>query len=334
MKFFASLFFPFLLWATSLQAQSGIAAPNKTVTPDSLAKKLIAGKDTDREKVAAFFQWITSNIAYDMQRFNRAAHPRNKKVQPDTTYDDKSLNERIAYGVLKKGRAVCDGYARLFKTFCDYAEIPATIITGYARSDGDHEKYRFEVNHSWNAVYLDSSWHLLDATWASGYVLSNTNEFVQSYDGSYFLTPPEKFIRNHYPEDLEWALLTNPPTLKEFDRSPFKPSAFLKYKIAAYKPGAGIIKARVGDTVSIDLELAEAHLMKPMAANYLSDFFPFSKPLSWISLKQAATISRNKLRYTFVVPKEVVDWVDIIYNNDVVLRYWFQLQAEQLVSWH
>jgi Uncharacterized protein involved in cytokinesis, contains TGc (transglutaminase/protease-like) domain len=29
---------------------------------------------------------------------------------------------------------------------------------------------RFAVNHTWNSVYIDSTWYLLDVTWASGVV--------------------------------------------------------------------------------------------------------------------------------------------------------------------
>ena len=191
-----------------------------------LAKQLAALGSTDKEKVRAIFRWITENIAYNVTPIGR------KKNTPVLFYeepDDSSaslppLNERVAAKVLYKGVAFCEGYARLFKTLCDHAGIKAEIIYGYARTNNNK---RFGVNHAWNAVYLDSAWHVLDVTWASG-IVTFTNEYIRQYNDYYFLTPPEQFIRDHYPEDPQWSLLEYPPVYREYNQSPFRYSGYVK----------------------------------------------------------------------------------------------------------
>ncbi|MDB5195649.1 MAG: hypothetical protein JWP88_19 [Flaviaesturariibacter sp.] len=289
-------------------------------TPDSLAYYLTAPYSTDLQKVRSIFRWVADHVAYDIQRFNRPATTTRYKTVYDTTYESRALNERVAYSVLKKRKAVCYGFTRLFQALCDYAGIRCAIVSGYARSEGDHTTSSFIANHNWNAVYIDSAWHLVDVTWASGYITMPSNEFVQSFDESYFFARPEQFIRNHYPEDLAWTLLANPPALKEFDHSPFKPMAFLKYGIATYYPAGGVIDAAVGDTIRVELALS-SKLPKAIAASSPDDDRPPFQPASWVYLKPEGHRPGKPLVYTYIVPPTAADWLNIVYNEDVVLRY-------------
>ena len=152
---------------------------------DTLAKQLASLGKTDREKVRAIFRWITEHIDYNVMPFGqRKKIPRQFYKEPD--YSNAALpplNERIAAKVLNTGVAFCDGYSRLFKTLCDHAGIKAEVIYGYARTNNNR---RFAVNTAWNSVYIDSSWYLLDVTWASG-VVSYGNEYIRQYNDFYFL---------------------------------------------------------------------------------------------------------------------------------------------------
>jgi len=153
--------------------------------PASLAQNLIASHNTDRQKVTAIFRWITDNISYKLIPTYQRNVSKRKQVaeEEEDTSALKPLNERVAETVLKEKMGVCNGYARLFTTLCDYAGIRSEIITGYAKTNANKPGTRFGANHYWNAVYFDSSWHLLDATWASGYVTRQGTEFVHDYDG-------------------------------------------------------------------------------------------------------------------------------------------------------
>ena len=189
---------------------------SRLLSPQQLAASLTASYHTDIDKVRSIFSWIANNISY----YVRPRHtPPNNTINNDDANDTsalKPLNERVAEGVLIKRMAFCDGYARLFKTLCDYAGITSELITGHAKTSNKKKADQtFRSNHRWNAVMIDSTWHLLDVTWASGY-LSYSNDFVRHFDDRYFMSPAEIFIRDHYPEDVQWTLLPSPPTFKDY----------------------------------------------------------------------------------------------------------------------
>jgi len=57
---------------------------------------------------------------------------------------------------------VCEGYAKLFKYFCDQFDVPCMIVIGSSSSGG-------EVDHMWNNAQMeDGAWYLVDVTWDDG----------------------------------------------------------------------------------------------------------------------------------------------------------------------
>ena len=295
--------------------------------PDSLARKLVASYTNDLQKVRAIFRWITENIAYKTSsRYKRVSSYRNShiEIEDDDTGVLKPLNVRVAENVLRKREAVCDGYSRLFKTLCDAAGVRSQTIIGFARGE-NRGGIKFRSNHSWNAVYIDSAWHLLDVTWASGF-MSFGGDFVKHFDEKYFLTPPDQFIQDHFPEDLQWTLLADPPTLREFHHSPFKHSAFIKHKILSYKPSDGIIEASVGDRLVFELETSETKDNLMVASGNMSD----SSLLSalWLFAKPSAIKTGNKLSYTYTVENAAEQWLHIIYKGDVIMRYKLRVKKD------
>ncbi len=275
-----------------------------------LAMQLASLGNTDREKVRAIFRWIAEHIDYNMIVFNR-----NKKFAPvfyeepdDSNAALPPLNERVSAKVLHRKIAFCDGYARLFKTLCDHAGIQAEIIFGYARNN--YTK-KFAVNHTWNAVYLDSSWHLLDVTWASGFV-SYANEYIKQYNDFYFLTPPEQFIRDHYPEDLHWTLLPEPPVYREFAQSPFRYSGFLKAGVTNHFPAKGMIEATIGDTIQVELKTKRE----------LSNFYVSSSPVfdtAQLAIKPLA--NNEKFTFRYPITPDSGEWLYVFCNEELALRY-------------
>jgi transglutaminase/protease-like cytokinesis protein 3 len=297
--------------------------------PDSLSKLLVEGCTTDLQKVRAIFSWITQHISYNTSVFSSKRQVSSPKYvsEPEDTSEWKSANEMTARKVLNKRTALCDGYAKLFKVLCDYAGLRSEVITGYARGfrgGGD----RFRSNHSWNAVLIDSVWKLLDVTWASGFI-NYADQFVQQLDETYFLTPPQQFIYDHYPEDLHWTLMDNPPTISEFRRTPYKCKSFSKYSIGSYAPSNGIIEADIGDTVQIELDVKnlikdKAIAPDPFFDSSIIDHTPYS-----IFLAPSDTLG-NKIIYRHPVVSSAVSWVNVMYNGDMVLRY--RLNVKEAVA--
>jgi len=306
--------------------------------PAALAVQLTASCKTDRDKVKAIFKWVTENISYRIFEHQKKASLtyKNLPAEPEDTGALKPLNERVAETVLQRKVASCEGYSRLFTTLCDYAGVRCELIIGYAKNSIDRPGTRFGVNHYWNAVFFDSTWHLLDVTWASGYLNGQGNEFIRQYDEYYFLTPPELFIRDHYPDDLQWTLLPQSPTPGEFRRSPFKQKSFIKYHIISYYPAKGEIEASIGDTIRLELETTDAGHDHDICPDLLIDSTIFSRSASWVFLKPVAPDSLmynpNKLKYVYPVTSSNTEWLYLMYNDDIILRYKIIMRKEKLVK--
>lgn len=290
-------------------------------SPDTLAQLLTASYTTDLEKVRSIFYWITSHIEYNTIR----CQPRfiaNKNYDGESAKDDdsvlKPLDERVAILVLKRRYALCDGYARLFKTLCDYSGIKSVVITGYARTGSGSKQFR--CNHKWNAVMIDSNWYLLDATWASGYLNFDGSRFIHDFNENYFLTPPKYFFRDHYPDDIKWTLLEDPVLIPEFKHSPFK-LPFFNYQITSYSPAKGIINATIGDTIKVSLYTNEPGKLLSLTDVISDDSVIIAKADSTAKANKSFVINRNNITANYIVTNIAAQWLQVIYNNRIVLRY-------------
>jgi transglutaminase/protease-like cytokinesis protein 3 len=291
----------------------------KATSPDSLALQLTAPYTTDLEKVRAIYSWICQNIRYNVDIYRPVALRARYVPEPiDTSSEWKPADEMYAQKVLRRGVAVCEGYSRLFKTLCVLAGVEAVVLNGYVRTNFDRAAERFRTNHTWNAVRIDSTWHLVDPTWGAGYV-SYGDEFVQKQNDFYFLTPPQDMIRDHYPEDLRWTLLPQPPTLAEFRKMPFKSKSFVKYGIQAYLPSSGLLEAEVGDTLSFSISLRDVTRSKGTSPDPFFDTASFALSPNSVFIKPEKE-GVDKVFYRFVVD-ETTQWVHLLFNDDVILRY-------------
>ena len=286
---------------------------------DELAKQLASLGKTDREKVRAIFRWITEHIDYNVLPVGRG------KKKPYSFYNEPddssaalpSLDERVAAKVLNTGIAFCDGYSRLFKTLCDHAGIKAEVIYGYARTNNNR---RFAVNHTWNSVFIDSTWYLLDVTWASGFITYG-NEYVHQYNDLYFLTSPGEFIRDHYPEDAQWTLLKDPPVYREFAQSPFRYSGYVKAGVSSYFPAKGVIEVAVGDTIAIELT----------ARKEINTFLVSASPLpdtTQLTKISPVNTSGEKLVLRYNITDATGEWLYVFCNEELALRYKLNVKKE------
>jgi len=168
----------------------------------ALSKYLTKNAANDLEKVSSIYKWLIKNISYDHQAYKNG----NKRINRSNT------------DILERREAICWGYSTLFKAMCDEVNIPCEVISGYGKTTfGESPKLK-SPNHAWNAVKLDTTWYLLDATWDSG-MIGNLSLFEQKYQQDYFLTPPKYFIVNHLPADPNWQLLNCPISPEEYQLS-------------------------------------------------------------------------------------------------------------------
>ena len=325
MKFFLAILIslPFMVFSqvgqTNFYSIDSKVAMIPVSKANDLAKQLAALGKTDREKVRAIFRWITENIDYNVRPYSRGKKTASQfyKEPEDSSLALPPLDQRVAAKVLNTGVAFCEGYSRLFKALCDHAGIKAEIIYGYARTNNNR---KFAVNHAWNAVYIDSTWYLLDVTWASG-VVTYANEYIRQYNDFYFLTSPDEFIRDHYPEDPQWTLLKETPVYREFSQSPFRYSGYIKAGVSSYFPSKGVIDVAVGDSIFIELK----------ARRDIRSFFVSSSPVPDTTLLTAispvAAIG-EKLVFRYDVKDATGKWLYVFCNDELALRYKLNVKRE------
>jgi len=292
---------------------------------DELAQQLLLPEYSNLEKVRAIFRWITAHIDYRIRAYRKKVKnfvPQFVEDEEDTTALP-SLDERVGVKVLRFGTAFCESYSRLFKALCDRGGIPCEVIHGYART-GFNQRGRFGNNHTWNTVFVDHSWQLLDVTWASGF-LTFSNQFIRRFDESYFLTPPWQFIRDHYPEDLRWTLLDQPPVYSEFKHSPFRYAGFIKSGITAFFPAKGIIETEPGDSVVLILQ-ADRPIRNLVVSETLLDDSLF------VCSQNTAAGAPPAASVTYHFSSLVGDWLYVYNDEELVMRYKLKRRTDVAIT--
>ena len=118
--------------------------------------------------------------------------------------------------MLRRRRAVCQGYAQLTEALGAAMGLRVQVISGWSKGYGFRIGQEFGApNHAWNAIRIGGRWRLMDPTWGAGY-LDERLEFVRRFQEHYFLTDPADFVFDHLPQDPAWQLLERPVTPREY----------------------------------------------------------------------------------------------------------------------
>jgi hypothetical protein len=213
-----------------------LAAPlSVTNSIQTLSKYLIQPAHSDTEKARAIFRWMTANIRYDTEG-----------------YFSGNCENTSAEGTLKSRKSVCAGYGNLFEALATSAGLEVVVIPGYAKGTGyiPGQAIPTESNHDWNAVRIGGRWQLIDATWGAGHL--EGREFIQEFDDHYFMTLPEKFVFDHFPEEAKWQLLDKPLSMAEFGVKPKVWSDFFRYGISFVSHSGVNIEANGETTIEFN----------------------------------------------------------------------------------
>ncbi|MDZ4665303.1 MAG: transglutaminase domain-containing protein [Bacteroidota bacterium] len=209
--------------------------------PD-LSKQLTSNYTKDIDKVRSIFCWITQNIIYDVNEFhNDSAHKFYNYIKYKTCVGcgDSLYNAKIIDSVLRKKAAICDGYARLFKTLCMFSGIRSEMIIGMGKNDIEQLNV-YESNHAWNAVSVDNRWFLLDACWASGTCDSATMKFTPALNEFYFFTDPRQFSYSHFPDEKKYFHYDNALSKQTFISMPLVFDDFFLLGFDSFTPLNGL----------------------------------------------------------------------------------------------
>ncbi|WP_290697733.1 transglutaminase domain-containing protein [Lacinutrix sp.] len=201
-----------------------------------LAHRLTFKFTTEAEKFRAIYTWVCNNIKGDSYLHNKVSRKRSKLKNDSLRYVkwNTKYKKTIYKNLFEDKKTMCTGYAFLIKELCFFANIECKIVDGYGRSVSSNVDTLEKANHSWNAVKLNNKWYLCDATWSSGYMISETL-FLNDYNDGYFLTEPTLFAKNHYPLQKEW-LLNNTSTASGFTTAPLVYGDTFKNRIAPISP--------------------------------------------------------------------------------------------------
>lgn len=189
-----------------------------------LTYRLTKNLSTDVEKFRAIYIWICNNIENDYTSYLRTKNKR-KKIKKDENLFlawNKSYTPKMFRRMVSDKKTACTGYAYLVKEMANLTGLNCEIVNGFGRVLNANLTENSVPNHSWNAVQLNTKWYLCDATWSAGTFIINEDipEFKKDYVDGYFLTPPEHFVKNHYPVDKKWLLSEEHIDFKTFLTAP------------------------------------------------------------------------------------------------------------------
>lgn len=223
---------------------------HKTGDYKQLARKLAKPFASQKDKVRSIFIWITHNIKYDYRKFKsnqrRGGYRIKGRNKRDIAIKRKKRREKKIKQTYKTNKGVCEDYSYLFQSMCKAIGVETKYITGVTKTNPRQiGKFPKNSSHAWNAVKIEGKWFLLDTTWAAGTVNHKTGRYKRDYQEGFFLTKPELFIVNHFPDDKKWQLLKKPVNKKVFSRFSYPHGEFYKDRdILDYSPKSGYLNSR------------------------------------------------------------------------------------------
>ncbi|XP_060082102.1 uncharacterized protein LOC132561391 [Ylistrum balloti] len=181
----------------------------------------------DMYRARALFSWMTS---YNVNNIDTDIIP------PENSPLDYFTKIRWDFG----------DHAHLLYALCLMAKLPCVIINGVTKHGGYNIGDTIDKKlHGarWNAVLINGEWRLIDVYWAISTVddggkhdkiyvdiegnisvhsnVSKEDGNEQQKNEAFFLADPESLIYTHFPDDPQWQLLSQPITLKQFERQTY-----------------------------------------------------------------------------------------------------------------
>ena len=162
-----------------------------------MLKASIAGEEEKQLKTLA--EQLTKGISDDSLRFVKLLEWVLEHIEYDFTYA--SISDSMAT-IVRTGKAVCNGYARVLRALSYYVGIPCIYTVG----DAFQKEHKYDIwlgaGHAWNHVKLHGTWYALDATFMDG------NKQTKYYYQQWYLQDPRNMSETHFA--IESALNFDP----------------------------------------------------------------------------------------------------------------------------
>ncbi len=228
----------------ALRASLGQPVPPEVA---ALAREITRNCKTNAERARALYDWTTAHITYDW------------KVWADIVAGAGTYTEpQDPLSVIRRGTAVCAGYAWLYDAFASSVGLSATFVIGDVRGyrgTADDElisKYK----HAWNCVNIDGAWTLLDATWGAQQAGEAVDDYLPRRD-YYFATPASQLIYDHLPESPAWQVLSDPVADNDFHTQPNLKPAFFTNDLKLGEPDGDTLHTTTDQLAGITLTAPE-----------------------------------------------------------------------------
>lgn len=189
--------------------------PEKFETVEELSRFITRDFYTEEDKVRAIYSWIILNVAYEPDEYKKFNY-KFKNYRERNSKEEKTREELIKH-TLRKGVAVCEGYAMLFEKLCELQGISNYLVRGDIKSNFDDIGRRFKKSHMWNVAVIDSIPYLFDPTWGAG---KYNEKFIKEPSYFYFKANPELFLKSHYPHMFEDAFIDRIVSREMFSNMP------------------------------------------------------------------------------------------------------------------
>jgi hypothetical protein len=197
------------------RVQSGVfAQPEQHL--DALASYLVKGAQDDYHKVKRLHDWIAEYISYDASAYGAGQIPSQEVGD-----------------VLRRRKAVCDGFSNLFFDLATRAGLQSMRISGQTRG------YSFLTSgklagHAWNAVQIGGRRYLLDVSRDGGYLANGAT--VKSYSTQYLFLAPTAFAYTHLPASQKHQMLSRPVSYQGFLDRPYLSGLFFTHRLGLPPP--------------------------------------------------------------------------------------------------
>lgn len=235
--------------------------PKRFGSAEQLAAQIEKDFSDETDRVRAIYTWITHHISYDMEAYLKGETLINFSYSDREDYIRKkaAVEEHAAVNALRTGKAVCEGYAQLFRKVSELMGIPCKVVSGYSKTNvNDITNIPDEADHAWNAVRINHQWYLLDVTWGAG--SANGNTWKQNFDDFFFFTDPDIFATSHYPSQKDWAFTTNLGSLEDFFKAPVFKKAYFENKLTLVSPKIGVLEVKSDTSIEFEIDVPKDNL--------------------------------------------------------------------------
>ena len=136
---------------------------------DKIIKDVIKDNMTPLQKERAIHDYMVKTYDYDLNLYT-------------VIEENKDNVNAIFEGLLINKKGVCSAYTELFDLFMIKLNIPSLIVEGTIENG----------SHTWNMVYVDSKWRMVDVTWDDPLYMARG-----SVQHTYFNISTEQLLRTH-----------------------------------------------------------------------------------------------------------------------------------------